>query len=398
MEKEDKTIRVDKKALKKDNTDSLEGMIRFKENKRRSTIRRLTKGIVIILVASVAGAISGAYIVQVKYGLRLKDNNRTIFQIVENKDSSIDSDDGQISNIVSKVSPSIVSLSNKEDNFNINSTTNATGLIFKENGYIVTNFSSIAAYEKIFVKRAGLGIKVEEAKVIGYDAGSDLVVLKIDADKLPCVKISDSSDIREGNRVIALGNSIGDDYIGIVTTGIVTSTNIRVEGAKAQGSDKQSLRTVQTDAIINKENNGGVLTNVYGEVIGINSLPLTSKYSSPGLGIALNIEDAKKVIDSIISDYEVKLVGLGFKGWNFTKKQNKDIEGVYVQSIVPKGSADLGGLKSSDIIIEMDGKKIKTLDEIDSIIKSHNIGDTISCKVLRGNDTKEVSMKLSQKM
>ncbi|WP_160670476.1 S1C family serine protease [Clostridium sp. C8-1-8] len=398
MEKEDKTIRVDKKALKKDNTDSLEGMIRFKENKRRSTIRRLTKGIVIILVASVAGAISGAYIVQVKYGLRLKDNNRTIFQIVENKDSSIDSDDGQISNIVSKVSPSIVSLSNKEDNFNINSTTNATGLIFKENGYIVTNFSSIAAYEKIFVKRAGLGIKVEEAKVIGYDAGSDLVVLKIDADKLPCVKISDSSDIREGNKVIALGNSIGDDYIGIVTTGIVTSTNIRVDGAKAQGSEKQSFRTIQTNAIINKENNGGVLTNVYGEVVGINSVPLTNKYSSPGLSIALNIEDAKKIIDSIISDYEVKLVGLGFKGWNFTKKQNKDIEGVYVQSVVPKGSADLAGLKSSDIIIEMDGKKIKTLDEIDGIIKSHNIGDTISCKVLRGNDTKDVSMKLSQKM
>ncbi|QAA30731.1 S1C family serine protease [Clostridium manihotivorum] len=398
MEKEDKTIRVEKKALKKDNTDNLEGMIRFKENKRRATIRRLTKGIVIILVASVAGAISGAYIVQIKYGLRLKDNNRTIFQIVENKDSSIDADDGQISNIVSKVSPSIVSLSNKEDNFNINSTTNATGLIFKEDGYIVTNFSSIAAYEKIFVKRAGLGIKVEEAKVIGYDAGSDLVVLKIDADKLPCVKISDSSDIREGNKVIALGNSIGDDYIGIVTTGIVTSTNIRVEGAKAQGSEKQSFRTIQTDAIINKENNGGVLTNVYGEVVGINSVPLTNKYSSPGLSIALNIEDAKKIIDSIISDYEVKLVGLGFKGWNFTKKQNKDIEGVYVQSIVPKGSADLAGLKSSDIIIEMDGKKIKTLDEIDGIIKSHNIGDTISCKVLRGNDTKEVSMKLSQKM
>ncbi|GFZ34173.1 serine protease [Clostridium zeae] len=396
MEKEDKTIRIEKSS-KKDDTSSLEGMIRFKENKRRNNIKRLTKGIIIILVASVAGAISGAYIVERKYGLKLKDSNKTIFQIIDTRGSSITSGDGQISSIVSKVSPSIVSISNKEDNFNINSNTNVTGIIYKEDGYIVTNYSAISMFDKILVKRAGMGIKIEQGRMIGYDKTTDLAVIKIDSDKLPVVKISDLSDVREGSSAIALGNCIGDDYIGLVTSGIITSTNIRFNFENAE-LGKQSIRTFQTNAIINRENNGGVLTDVYGEVIGINNLPATNKYSSQGLGIAINIQDAKKIIDSIISDNEVKLVNLGFRGWNLTSKQNKDIEGVYVESIVPKGSADIAGMKALDIIIEMDGRKIKTLTEINDVINSHNVGDNISCKVLRGKNTVELTMKLLQKV
>ncbi|GKU26138.1 S1C family serine protease [Clostridium folliculivorans] len=396
MEKEDKTIRIEKSS-KKDDTSSLEGMIRFKENKRRNNIKRLTKGIIIILVASVAGAISGAYIVERKYGLKLKDSNKTIFQIIDTRESSATSGEGQISSVVSKVSPSIVSISNKEENFNINSYTNVTGIIYKEDGYIVTNYSSISTFDKILVKRAGLGIKIEQGRMIGYDKTTDLAVVKIDSDKLPVVKISDLSDVREGGLVIALGNCIGDDYIGLVTSGIITSTNIRFNVENAD-LGKQSVRTFQTNAIINRENNGGALTDIYGEVIGINNLPITNKYSSQGLGIAINIQDAKKIIDSIISDNEVKLVNLGFRGWNLTSKQNKDIEGVYVESVVAKGSADAAGMKPFDIIIEMDGRKIKTLTEINDVINSHNVGDNISCKVLRGKNTVELTMKLLQKV
>ncbi|GIM30192.1 protease [Clostridium polyendosporum] len=389
MENEDKVMRFSVKRNKREIC-SEEGVIRFKQNKTKSNLKSLTKVITLVLVASITGAIGGAYIVEKRYGINLKDNNRTIFQIVNNRSSFMNSSEGSFTTSIEGVAPSIVSISNKEENFKENRGINCSGVIMRPNGYIVTSSSAIANYEKIIVKLSQIGSKPIQAKLIGSDPISDIAVLKINASNLPSAKIAEANKVSEGDVVITVGNSTADDYVGFVTMGIVTSTNRKIQVGKGYSADKTTFKVIQTDALINRENTGGVLINSYGEVIGINSEELSKKYSSDGLSLVLEVHDLKNIMNSIISCGEVKRIALGFNGATL----GKGAEGVYVQTITPNGSAAMAGMKPTDIIVEMDGKKIKNLDDIISIVGSHKVGDRITCKVLRTGTAQELTITL----
>lgn len=389
MEKGNRVIRFSLKKNKREGG-SDEGVIRFKQNKTKSNLKSLTKVITLILIASIAGAAAGAYIVEKRYGIQLKDNNRTIFQVVNNRNNFMSSSGGSFTTAIGGVAPSIVSISNKEENFKENRDINCSGVIMRPNGYIVTSYSAIANYDKILVKLSQIGSKPTQAKLVGSDPISDIAVLKINGNNLPSVKIVEANKVSEGDIVITVGNSIANDYVGFVTMGIVTSTNRKIQVGKGHSPDKATFKVIQTDALINRENTGGVLINSYGEVIGINSQELSSKYSSDGLSLALEVHDLKNIMDSIINYGEVKRISLGFNGATL----GKGAEGVYVQSITPNGSAAIAGMKPTDTIVEMDGKKIKNLDDIISIVGSHKVGDRIICKVLRAGTVRELIMTL----
>ncbi|SHE42554.1 S1C family serine protease [Clostridium fallax] len=395
MEEDKKNTKVSfLKKNKNTNENNDEGVINFKQTRGKGKrIKYATLITIIVAISTFSGAVAGGVIVEKRYGLKLQDENKTIFQIVDTRKGSQALRDNQLTRAISKVAPSVVTISDNEENI-LKGENSCSGIIFREDGYLLTSYSAISKLNNIVVKLPGIGSKPFNGKLIGYDEASDLAVIKIDADRLNAIKCAEKDSAREGEVVLAIGNNVGNEYVGFVTSGIVTCTNKIIEVGKSDSADKKNYKTIQSNAIVNKENNGGVLADVNGEILGVNSTFLTEKYSSEGLSLSIDISECKNIVESIIKFGEVKRAVLGFEGADVNKTENSNIEGVYVQTINPDSSAGRAGLRPTDIIIELDGKKIRGLDDIINILSNHKAGDTLSCKIIRNGDIQNISIPL----
>lgn len=275
-----------------------------------------------------------------------------------------------------------------------------SGVIISKDGYILTNnhivnTSSTSSYyqvsqaNKVTVKLYN-DETIYDAKIIGTDEATDLAVIKIEKNDLPAAELGDSSSVRVGEFSMAIGNPLGME--STVTAGIISAVNRTIT------SDGRNYTVIQTDAAINSGNSGGALVNSKGQVIGINTLKLSGT-GIEGIGFAIPINSTTEIYEQLISDGKVKRPYIGISGRNIdeaTAKQYKLIEGVYVVSIEQFSAAEKAGLKSSDIITEVDGKQIKTMDELNEIKNSHKIGDTITLKIYRDNEYKEIELTLAE--
>lgn len=395
MEREEKVIKAIFKREKEEVASGNSGSIRIKQNKTKSNVRCGFRIVSMMVVATVCGACGGICLVQNKYGAALSGGNRTIFQVINNDETSL-LEENSINRAIKVLSPSIVSVGVDEENMKLGneSESNGSGIIIRSNGYIATNYSLIKNTQNIFVKLPGIGSKPFKAKLIGIDGVSDLAVIKIEADNLQRAKFADTDLIKVGDVVIAAGNAIGDDYIGFVTAGTVTSKHKKIEVGKEESSDKKVYKVIQTSALINTENTGGVLCNINGEVVGINSNEITKKYLSNGLSYAIEIKDAEKIIESILDYGKVRRIALGFDGASLITKENSDIEGVYVQTTYQDGSAAKAGMRPTDIITEIAGKKVKKLEDVLTILDNCKAGEILECKVLRDGETEVLQVTL----
>ena len=371
------------------------GVINFKQKKcARKRLKKISLIALIIVVAALSGAASATFIVSIKYNQSLNNKkNKKVLQIVDNNKYRNSYSDGEFARAISLVASSVVTISDSQENL-VNKKYCFSGFIFKSDGYIVTSYLNIKNFSHIFVKLSGIASKPFIGELLGYDEASDLAVIKIKADNLNVAKLGDKDDIKEGDVVLAVGNSIGNDYIGLATSGIITSTNKIIEVGKTQSTDKRNIKVIQTNAIINEENDGGILINSYGEILGVNSLELSKKNCQPGLYLAVNIQDVSKIVDSIIQFGEVKRLGLGLNGAVVREAKNTNIKGVYVQSVDAEGSAAKAGIKPTDIIIELNKEKVRSLNDIIRILEEKKIGDIINCKVLRDGKVVDFKIKL----
>ncbi len=184
---------------------------------------------------------------------------------------------------------------------------------------------------------------------------------------------------------IAIGNPLGEEFAGTVTAGIVSAVNRKIHYAGAL------YKLIQTDAAINPGNSGGALCNDAGEIIGINSL----KEKAEGIGFAISINEAKDIIKSLMDYGKVSRPYLGVSGETISSEQTR-VSGVYVTEVVQGSGAAAAGIKPTDIIVELDGKKVTKWDDLGEIVGSHKIGDTVKVKILRNDKYKEVNIKLSE--
>lgn len=189
---------------------------------------------------------------------------------------------------------------------------------------------------------------------------------------------------------MAIGNPLGME--STVTAGIISAVNRTIT------SDNRNYTVIQTDAAINSGNSGGALVNSKGQVIGINTLKLSGT-GIEGIGFAIPINSTVDIYKQLISDGKVKRPYIGISGRDIneqTAKQYKLVEGVYIVSVEPYSSAEKAGLKSYDVITEVDGKKITSMDELNEIKNSHKIGDIINLKVYRDNNYIDVQVTLGE--
>lgn len=299
-----------------------------------------------------------------------------------------------VTEIAKKVSPAVVGVSIKSqgnpDMFGFSKTEEGmgSGIIINEEGYILTNYHVINGANVVSVIFNNK--KEVSAKIINYDKNLDLAIIKVTENvKMPAVaELGSSKDMQVGDPVVAIGNPLGKELLGSVTSGIISAANREIE----VGDTKQTL--IQTDAAINPGNSGGALVNSAGQVIGINSAKMGGN-GVEGLGFAIPIDIVKPKIDGLLKP----ILKIGISGRDITadlaKRYNMP-EGIYVVQVQEFSPSEKCGIHPGDIIQKFDGKAVKSVDDLNKIKSQHKSGDEIKVQLYRDGSSKTVNLKLSE--
>ncbi|MCY9210335.1 serine protease HtrA [Bacillus subtilis] len=331
-------------------------------------------------------------------------------------------DSSKISDMVEDLSPAIVGITNLQaqsnsslfgssssDSSEDTESGSGSGVIFKkENGkaYIITNNHVVEGASSLKVSLYD-GTEVT-AKLVGSDSLTDLAVLQISDDHVTKVaNFGDSSDLRTGETVIAIGDPLGKDLSRTVTQGIVSGVDRTVSLSTSAG--ETSINVIQTDAAINPGNSGGPLLNTDGKIVGINSMKI-SEDDVEGIGFAIPSNDVKPIAEELLSKGQIERPYIGVSMLDleqvpqnyqegtlglFGSQLNK---GVYIREVASGSPAEKAGLKAEDIIIGLKGKEIDTGSELRNILyKDAKIGDTVEVKILRNGKEMTKKIKLDQK-
>lgn len=297
-----------------------------------------------------------------------------------------------IPEIYGKVSPAVVSVLCTKGNGYNKSISSGSGVILTDDGYIVTNNHVIEEANAIVVKTIA-GQKFD-AKLIGADQRSDLAVLKVSSgQKLPVAEVGDSTVLKVGDLAVAIGNPLQEELVSTLTVGYISAID------RTMVLDGRQMTMLQTDAAINPGNSGGALIDTYGRVVGITTAKTTG-YDIEGIGFAIPMGEALPVIESIMKNGYVSgrpLVGI--TAADITEeisKANSLPVGVYVDSVIPGGAADIGGIKKGDVIIKFDGQEVKSVDKINAIRDTHSVGDKIAVVVIRNGDEVKCTIELQE--
>ena len=261
-----------------------------------------------------------------------------------------------------------------------------SGVIATKDGYILTNNHVVDGADE--VKVALQDGREFSAKVVGRDPKSDVAVIKIDAKDLPAVTMADSDKVEVGDVVLAIGNPFG---IGqTVTTGIVSA-----KGRGNMGLDYEDF--IQTDAAINPGNSGGALVDADGRLVGINTAILSRSGGNQGIGFAIPVNLARDVMGSLIKDGHVTRGYLGVMIQDLTPAlakefKLKDATGALVGDVTPKSPAEKAGLKSGDLLVEFNGKKVTDSRHLKLEVARTQPGETVPVKILRDGTAKTLQV------
>ena len=269
-----------------------------------------------------------------------------------------------------------------------------TGIIVTENGYILSNEHVTGSkYSKCYITLENG--KNYDGKVVWSDESLDLSLTKIDAKGLSYLTLGDSSTIRVGETVYAIGNPIGYEFRRTVTSGIISAKNrtikISDEETKSYMSD-----LIQTDATINPGNSGGPLINPAGEVIGVNTVKISS---AEGIGFAIPINVIKSIIKSYkeTGDYKQPTIGIYAYDKEVIPYLDSNInfeKGIYVAQITPNGPAYNTELKVGDVITSIDGKTLNTMNDLREYIYTKKPNDEVTLNITRKKKNKEIKITL----
>ncbi len=272
-----------------------------------------------------------------------------------------------------------------------------SGIILTQDGYIATNYHVVEP--KLTYASADMKVQLlangqtYEGKFVGGDQQNDLAVIKIDATGLVHAELGSSANVKVGEFAMAIGNPMGTDYAGSVTIGYISGLNRKVS------AENEADNMIQTDAAINPGNSGGALVNAAGQVIGINTIKI-SDTNVEGLGFAIPIDFAKPILTSLMQYGYVKgRPGTGITGSEidpFTAQFYNVPQGILVTDVAANSAAAKAGIQRNDIIMLFDGKQVATMSDITAILKTHQVGDTVSVQIYRNGQQGTVSMVLEE--
>ena len=295
-----------------------------------------------------------------------------------------------LQDIYSRVIDSVVSISSMTSS----GTSSGTGIIMSSNGYVITNHHVISGALVISVLTNDN--REFEAALVGSDEMSDLAVLKIDARGLQAAEFGDSAKLRVGDSVVAIGDPLGVQLRGTMTNGIISAINRDITVGD------RTMTLIQTNAALNNGNSGGPLINCYGQVIGINTVKMSSYYAATasveGLGFAIPISVAKPIIDELIENgYVAGRPAIGISGDSlptYYRAYYRLPDGVYVTSVNDGSDAKAKGIREGDIVTAINGKSISSIDDLNTIKNQYAAGDEVTLTIYRSGAYYEVTVTL----
>lgn len=302
-----------------------------------------------------------------------------------------------IADVVAKVKPSVVAINIRVTSYDpfFGSQTQegaGSGWIIREDGIIVTNNHVVQVADNITVTLDDGRTFPVDMNTLHTDSLSDLAILKIDATNLPTATLGDSSKLRIGDWVIAIGNSLGEGTSA--TSGIVSAVDVSLSVSSGQ----TLYNLVQTDAAINPGNSGGPLVNMAGEVIGITSAKI-AEVGVEGMGYAISSQEAAPIIEQLVNTGYVVRPWLGVGLWPVSQfviqEYNLAVDtGAFVVTVASGSPADKAGLKVGDVITSFAGKETNTVDDLIQAIRSAQIGQKVEITYWRGETQKTTSATL----
>lgn len=366
---------------------------------------KIKKILIIIFIISILLAFT-LYLIMMYRNIEVTPNyqisrveSTNIAQTVE----KVEENSTTIADIIEKTTQSVVGISKLKNNGNSifsksdeNSLGIGTGIIVSENGYILSNSHVTGEkYGTCYVTlENGL---YYTGTVVWSDTDLDLSITKINAKDLPYVSLGNSSNIRVGETVYAIGNPIGFEFRRTVTSGIISAKNRTI---RLEENETVSYMTdlIQTDATINPGNSGGPLILPNGDVIGINTVKITS---AEGIGFAIPINIVKSIINSFISNGSFEEAKLGVYAYDrevipYLSSNNNFSNGIYVAQITNNGPAYNSDLKVGDIINTIDNISLNTMNDLRSYIYTKKAGDTVNLNIIRGKINKTIPITLGK--
>lgn len=255
-----------------------------------------------------------------------------------------------------------------------------TGVIFTHDGYILTNEHVVAGGRQCYVVLDN-GVAFDDAQLVGFDTEQDLAVLKINARGLPTAEFGDSDALTVGDTVYAIGNPLGVELRGTLTDGIVSAINrdVTVDGVK--------MTLIQTNAALNNGNSGGPLINIYGQVVGVNTMKMgsSSAVSVEGLGFAIPISSTAWMVDDLIEYGEVRgepMLGVTVSAILLPTGES----GLLVHEVVADSGSAKAGLREGDCIVAADGEPLELTGDLLRIRRRYRAGDTLTLEIDRDGE------------
>ena len=267
-----------------------------------------------------------------------------------------------------------------------------TGIVLSADGYLITNHHVIENAQVIAVQTSD--DRQFQASIIGSDEASDLAVLKVDATDLQPAEFGDSGKLAVGDRVVAIGDPLGAQLRGTMTSGIVSAINRDLE------VNDRTMTLIQTDAALNNGNSGGPLINCYGQVIGINTMKLRSYYSTTaeGLGFAIPMAVAKPILEELMENGYVAgrpAIGISYDTLPLAFRIYYNLpEGVYINAVYDGSDAQAKGVTAGDIITAVNGTRVTSIDELNRVKNQFTAGDSITLTLYNGGSYRDVEVTL----
>jgi len=359
--------------------------------------RRAPRMITVVMVAALVGALAGAGGAMVATGARDDAAQGGSATVPPAQRRMIGGDRGddldRVAQVAEAVLPSVVQI----DVAGADGAGNGSGVIYRADGYIVTN-NHVAASGRSLEVVLPDGTRLP-ARVIGTDPDNDLAVLKVERTGLPAIAVGDSTELHVGELAVAVGSPFGLE--STVTAGVISALNRPIQVSGPGGTPVVLPNVIQTDAAINPGNSGGALVNGDAELIGINSAILTAgTAANAGVGFAIPVSTVVDIADDLIAQGFVEHAYLGVQGLSLTPELTERLDvdgGAYLQAIEPGAPADEAGLRPGDVIVSFDGEAIESMEELVLAVRKADVGATVEVTYIRDGERRTARITLVEK-
>lgn len=370
-----------------DDYKDVKAKITFNKIKKRRKGKIVAITIFCLFVVSLGGAVTA---------LVVNTENENYYVQGNNKDEEVNTTNSKLQSAAHKAAQSVVSVIKViADDKCIKETNVGVGIVIENGQYVITSYLGIEDATSVKVKLHN--DIVYNASIIGFDSIYDIAMIKINGEALqPMTIAKNSTNIEKGDRVISVGNPLGKSFNENIEVSTVLNTRENIVFKNRETKVAESLRMIKTSVIPKFINTGAALCNLDGELIGVNNTTMTYHNEFLKNSFYISAEDLEPITYGILDKQDSLINHMGVYGEEAISQSENGIDGVYAKEVTRNGLAYEVGIRPTDIIVEVNGAKVNTVSDINSIMSRFKSGETIKYKVFKNGDYVDFKIKISE--